>query len=44
MNMKKLYFRLMMVMMGLVTVSLTSCDDEEIAKTLEGTWRYVHIF
>ena len=39
MNMKKLYFRLMMVMMGLVTVSLTSCDDEEIAKTLEGTWK-----
>ena len=39
MNMKKMYFRLMMVMMGLVTVSLTSCDDEEIAKTLEGTWK-----
>ena len=39
MNMKKMYFRLMMAMMGLVAVSLTSCDDEEIAKTLEGTWK-----
>ena len=25
--------------MGLISVSFTSCDDEEIAKTLEGTWK-----
>jgi hypothetical protein len=37
--MKKLFFRLMVAMIGLMSVSLTSCDDEEIAKTLEGTWK-----
>ena len=37
--MKKLYTLLMMAMMGVMAVSLTSCDDEQIAYTLEGTWR-----
>ena len=38
--MKKLYTTLMMAMMGLMTLSFTSCEtDEEIANTLEGTWR-----
>ena len=37
--MKKQFFLLMVAMMGLMAVSLTSCDDEEIAKTLEGTWK-----
>ena len=37
--MKKQFFLLMVAMMGLISVSFTSCDDEEIAKTLEGTWK-----
>ena len=38
--MKKLYTTLMMAMMGLMTLSFTSCEtDEQIANTLEGTWR-----
>ena len=37
--MKKLYTMMMLAMMGLMTVSLTSCEDEEIARTLEGTWK-----
>lgn len=38
--MKKLYTMMMMAMMGLMTVSFTSCDtDKEIAYTLEGTWK-----
>lgn len=37
--MKKLYTLLMMAMMSVMAVSLTSCDDEQIAYTLEGTWR-----
>ena len=38
--MKKLYTTLMIAMMGLMTLSFTSCEtDEEIANTLEGTWR-----
>ena len=38
--MKKLYTTLMMAMMGMMTLSFTSCEtDEEIAYTLEGTWR-----
>lgn len=37
--MKKLYTLLMMAMMGVMVVSLTSCEDEQIAHTLEGTWR-----
>ena len=37
--MKKLYTMMMMAMMGLMTVSLTSCEDEYIADTLEGTWK-----
>ena len=38
--MKKLYTTLMMAMMAMMTLSLTSCEtDEEIANTLEGTWR-----
>ena len=37
--MKKLYTTLMMAMMGLMTLSFTSCEtDEQIAYTLEGTW------
>ena len=36
--MKKLYTLMMMAMMGLMTMSLTSCEDEFIADTLEGTW------
>ena len=37
--MKKLYTTLMMAMMGMMTLSFTSCEtDEEIAYTLEGTW------
>lgn len=36
--MKKLYSFLTIVMMAMMAVSLTSCDDEEIARTLEGTW------
>lgn len=34
--MKKIYTMLMMAMMAL---AFTSCEDEEIARTLEGTWR-----
>ena len=37
--MKKLYTLMMMAMMGLMAVSLTSCEDEQIAYTLEGTWK-----
>lgn len=38
--MKKLYTTLMIAMMGLMTLSFTSCEtDEEIAYTMEGTWR-----
>ena len=37
--MKKLYSMMMMAMMGVMTLSLTSCEDEEIAYTLEGTWK-----
>lgn len=38
--MKKLYTTLMMAMMGMMAMSFTSCEtDEEIAYTLEGTWR-----
>lgn len=38
--MKKFYTTLMMAMMGLMTLSFTSCEtDEEIAYDLEGTWR-----
>ena len=38
--MKKLYTTLMIAMMGLMTLSFTSCEtDEEIAYDLEGTWR-----
>ena len=38
--MKKLYTMMMMVMMGMMALSFTSCeDDEEIAYTLEGTWK-----
>ena len=38
--MKKLYTTLMMAMMGLMSLSFTSCEtDEQIANTLEGTWR-----
>ena len=37
--MKKQFFLLLVAMMGLISVSFTSCDDEEIAKTLEGTWK-----
>ena len=37
--MKKLYTMMMLAMMGFMTVSMTSCEDEEIAKTLEGTWK-----
>ena len=37
--MKKLYTTLMIAMMGLMTLSFTSCEtDEEIAYDLEGTW------
>lgn len=37
--MKKFYTTLMMAMMALMTLSFTSCDtDEQIARTLEGTW------
>lgn len=34
--MKKIYTMLMMVMMA---VAFTSCEDAEVARTLEGTWR-----
>jgi len=34
--MKKIYTMLMMAMMAVV---LTACDDAQIARTLEGTWR-----
>ena len=34
--MKKIYTMLMMAMMA---VALTSCDDAQIARTLEGNWR-----
>ena len=37
--MKKLYTLMMMAMMGMMVVSLTSCEDEQIAYTLEGTWK-----
>ena len=38
--MKKLYTTLMIAMMGMMAMSFTSCEtDEEIAYTLEGTWR-----
>lgn len=37
--MKKLYTLMMMAMMGMMAVSLTSCEDEYIADTLEGTWK-----
>ena len=38
--MKKLYTMMMMAMMGMMAMSFTSCEtDEEIANTLEGTWR-----
>ena len=38
--MKKLYTMMMMAMMGMMTLSFTSCEtDEEIAYTLEGTWK-----
>lgn len=38
--MKKMYTMLMMAMMGFMTMSLTSCEeDEAIAYTLEGTWK-----
>ena len=37
--MKKLYTMMMMAVMGLMTISLTSCEDERIANTLEGTWK-----
>ena len=41
--MKKFYTTLMMAMMAMLTLSLTSCEtDEEIANTLEGTWRGDH--
>lgn len=36
--MKKLYSFLTIAIMALMTISLTSCDDDEIARTLEGTW------
>lgn len=38
--MKKLYFYLLMMMPLMASVTLTSCEsDEEIAYTLEGTWK-----
>ena len=38
--MKKMYNMLMMAMMGMMALSMTSCDeDESIAYTLEGTWK-----
>ena len=37
--MKKLYTMFMMAMMAVMAVSFTSCEDEEIARTLEGTWK-----
>ena len=38
--MKKLYTMMMMAMMGMMALSFTSCEtDEEIAYTLEGTWK-----
>ena len=38
--MKKLYTMMMMAMMGMMAMSFTSCEtDEEIAYTLEGTWK-----
>jgi hypothetical protein len=38
--MKKIFNNLlMMAMMATAAVSFTSCDDEEIAYTLEGTWK-----
>ena len=38
--MKKFYTTLTIAMMALMTLSFTSCEtDEEIAYTLEGTWR-----
>ena len=39
--MKKLYTLMMMAMMGLMTVSLTSCEDEQIAKKTGGRVIYV---
>jgi hypothetical protein len=38
MRMKKLSI-LTAVLLSLATLSLSSCDDEEIARTLEGTWK-----
>jgi hypothetical protein len=37
--MKKLISILIVLVMGLGTISLSSCDDEMTAYTLEGTWR-----
>ena len=36
--MKKLISILIVLVMGLGTISLSSCDDEMTAYTLEGTW------
>ena len=43
--MKKLYKMMMMVLVGVMAVSLTACEDQAIARTLEGTWSgnmYIH--
>lgn len=37
--MKKIKFFMMMIMSMVTLVSLTSCEDENIAYDLEGTWR-----
>ena len=36
--MKKLTSLLTMLLLAVTSVSLTSCEDEMIADTLEGTW------
>ena len=37
--MKKMFTMLMMAMMALMALTFTSCEDEYIANTLEGTWK-----
>ena len=40
-NMKKLLSFFAFAAIAMTTLSLTSCDDDEIARTLEGTWEGV---
>jgi len=37
--MKKIYSYTMMALIATIIIAFTSCEDEKIARTLEGTWR-----